>query len=227
MIPNDMSGHVATHPDHVGVRHTLTVREVEAMLVAAGIVRSHRHVLRMCKSGMLDALKIPGGPSGEEWYVTPDSVPRAIGDLKQIEEQRARRVAAQPAIPDHVAPAEPLNQDTDMSGHVAPQPAASVTENKDGIGTTRHDMPRHTATKSDLSQDVGAGESTTSRYVALLERDNEFLREQVAKKDNHLEDLSKRFGETQFLLGAMQKMLAPLLGQSDPFARTPPSDQKR
>ena len=62
------------------------------------------------------------------------------------------------------------------------------------------------------------GESDVTRYVALLERDNEFLREQVEKKDEQITDLSKRFGETQTLLGAMQRMLAPLLGQADPFA---------
>jgi len=49
------------------------------------------------------------------------------------------------------------------------------------------------------------------------ERDNEFLRDQVKKKDEQITDLSKRFGETQTLLGAMQRMLAPLLGQADPF----------
>jgi hypothetical protein len=59
----------------------------------------------------------------------------------------------------------------------------------------------------------------------LLERDNEFLREQVSKKDDQISDLSKRFNETQILLGAMQKMLAPMLGQADPF-NTPPQDRE-
>ena len=67
-----------------------------------------------------------------------------------------------------------------------------------------------TATHDDTGED-------TSRYVALLERDNEFLRDQVKKKDDQITDLSNRFGETQTLLGAMQRMLAPLLGQADPF----------
>src|SRR5207247_2165285 len=69
----------------------------------------------------------------------------------------------------------------------------------------------------ETSQKGGETEPATARYVTLLERDNEFLREQVTKKDEQITDLSKRFGETQTLLGAMQRMLAPLLGQSDPF----------
>jgi hypothetical protein len=75
-----------------------------------------------------------------------------------------------------------------------------------------------------------ATEPAMSRYVALLESDNEFLREQVKKKDDQITDLSDRFGQTQSLLGAMQRMLAPLLGQGDPFNKPPESreftDQK-
>ena len=100
---SDTARHDAPQPDIVEARHTLTVREVEVLLARAGVQRSHRHVLRLCQSGMLDAVKIPGGPSGEEWYVTPESVPKAIGDLKQIDAQRARRSLPQPAMADHVA----------------------------------------------------------------------------------------------------------------------------
>ena len=66
-----------------------------------------------------------------------------------------------------------------------------------------------------------------TRYVASLERENEFLRDQVVKKDEQITDLSKRFGETQTLLGAMQRMLAPLLRQPDPFGVQPESREAR
>ena len=98
----DTARHDAPQPDNVEARHTLTVREVEVLLTNAGVQRSHRHVLRLCQSGMLDAVKVPGGPSGDEWYVAPISVPKAIGDLKQIDAQRARRTPPQPAASDHV-----------------------------------------------------------------------------------------------------------------------------
>ena len=71
----------------------------------------------------------------------------------------------------------------------------------------------------ETSQKGSETEPATTRYVTLLESDIEFLRDQVSKKDEQISDLSKRFGETQALLGATQRMLAPLLGQSDPFNR--------
>ena len=74
--------------------------------------------------------------------------------------------------------------------------------------------------KEEDRDDAGATHLDTSRYVALLERDNDFLREQVEKKDEQISDLSNRFSETQTLLGAMQRMFAPLLGQADPFKST-------
>src|SRR5438105_8611493 len=97
----DPARHGAPQPDEV--RHTLTIREVETMLAEAGVQRSHRHVMRMCQTGMLDASKFPGGPSGDEWRITQASVPKAIGDLKQIDELRARRSPSQPAVSEHVA----------------------------------------------------------------------------------------------------------------------------
>jgi hypothetical protein len=116
-------------PQHDDLRHTLTVREVEALLANAGVQRSHRHVLRLCQSGMLDAVKIPGGPSGEEWYVTPASVPKAIGDLKQIDAQRARRSPTQPATPGHDAHDIPITTDHDTARHAALQPDVFNTKN--------------------------------------------------------------------------------------------------
>ena len=51
------------------------------------------------------------------------------------------------------------------------------------------------------------------------------LKGQLVAKDQQITDLSTRFGnlsdrfaDTQKLLGAMQRMFAPLLGQADPYA---------
>lgn len=95
----------------------------------------------------------------------------------------------------------------DTASHGAPKPAMSISDTE-GATETQLDM---------------------SRYVTLLERDNEFLREQVQKKDDQIQDLSQRFSETQTLLGAMQRMIAPLLGQADPFksARDPGEEVTR
>ena len=132
----DTARHDAPQPDDV--RHTLSVREVETLLAKAGVQRSHRHVLRLCQSGMLDAVKIPGGPSGEEWYVSPASVPKAIGDLKQIDAQRARRSPTQPAASDHDAAKIPQTNDHDIAGRSATQQDAAGTNDKDD----RRNAPR-------------------------------------------------------------------------------------
>lgn len=120
----DSARHSAPQPDLLDARHTLTVRAVEALFAKEGVQRSHRHVLRLCQSGMLDAVKVPGGPTGDEWYVSPASVPKAIGDLKQIDAQRAaRRSTAQPAVAGFDAPEIPNNIHQDTAGHSRPQHA--------------------------------------------------------------------------------------------------------
>ncbi len=71
-----------------------------------------------------------------------------------------------------------------------------------------------------------------SAFVTQLEKrideKNEvidLLKGQLVAKDQQISDLSTRFGnlsdrfaDTQKLLGAMQRMFAPLLGQGDPYS---------
>jgi hypothetical protein len=190
---SDTSRQVA--PSHDPLRHTLSVHEVEGQLLAAGVPRSRRHIQRLCKNQSFDAAPLG---ANDEWYIAPDSVPKVIGDLRALEEQRARRVAAHRDVTHHVVPKISPIHESDVPRHDAPQRDSSLRENKEEISATPND---------------------TSRYVALLERDNEFLRDQVKKKDEQISDLSTRFSETQTLLGAMQRMFAPLLGQAHPFTK--------
>jgi len=194
-----MPRHTATQQDNDALRHTLSLTDVEALLTDAGVPRSHRHVQRLCKSAAFDAQLLPGS-SGDQWRIAPHSVQKVIGDLRAIEEQRARHTATQ----------------HDTSHRVAVDSAPPIEAD-----TARHGAPQHDTSGEQDSHEASTSQPDTSRYVALLERDNEFLREQVQKKDVQITDLSKRFGETQTLLGAMQRMLAPLLGQADPFTSVP------
>ncbi len=125
------------------------MREVEVFHANAGVQRSHRHVLRLCQSGMLDAVKIPGGPSGEEWYAAPASVPKAIGDLKQIDAQSARRSVTQPAATDHVMVEIPEPIEKDTARRDVPQPDASELKNEAGAGVTASAIGRHATTELD------------------------------------------------------------------------------
>src|SRR5215213_10105548 len=86
----DTSGHVATRRDDL---HTMSVRQLKTTIAAAGIVMSHRQLIRHCKAGTFDAVKLPAANNVEEWFVAPASLEKGIADIKVLQEHRARRVA--------------------------------------------------------------------------------------------------------------------------------------
>jgi len=200
----DTASHSAPQLDNGELRHTLSVHDVGAELVAAGVPRSHRQIIRYCETAMLDAVKVPG-PTGAQWFVSPASLPKAIGDLKQWEAQRARRSSPEQDTSDHVALEKDRNTNSDTASHGAPEPAVSNKQTSEKGSET---------------------EPATARYVEQLEKRIEekddvigLLKGQLVAKDEQIGELSTRYRETHSLLGAMQRMFAPLLGQSDPYTR--------
>src|ERR1700730_1393684 len=115
---SDTAGHGTPRQDSDGLRHTMSLKEAEAALLTAGVPRSHRHVVRLCKSGAFDAAKRPGG-SGDEWFIAPQSIPKVIGDLPSIEEARARHSQPQHAASDHFAPEKFNDGSSDTARHDA------------------------------------------------------------------------------------------------------------
>jgi hypothetical protein len=90
--------------------------------------------------------------------------------------------------------------------------------------TTGRDQPRpDAAVRAAETQDNSGGEPLASdreqprpaavddRYVALLERDNEFLREQVSTKDAQI-------SQANILTQGIQRLIAGLTGTPDPSA---------
>lgn len=185
-LMDDTARHSALQPDEV--RHTLTVREVEVMLAEAGVPRSHRHVLRMCQTGMLDAVKFPGGPTGDEWHVTPVSVPKAVGDLKQIDAQRARRSATRPA----------------MAAYAAPTFDPIAAEQRDDIPTTQPAVARHGALDHDIYEHP---------YVKRLESQVEKIEKKYDDQVRRTEDIQLK---SQQQIIELQRMTA--IGQSQTLA---------
>ena len=206
---DDTTGLGRPQQDDDQLRHTLTVHEVGERLGAAGVPRSERQIKRYCESGFLDAKKVPG-PTGDQWFVAPHALPKLIGDLQQWQMQRAGHSQTRPAVAEHVTPEKPNAENADTPGLGRPQQA-----------TTDNDKTEREA-----------GEVVTSGYVTQLEtRISEkddvigLLKGQLVAKDQQITDLSTRFGnlsdrfaDTQKLLGAMQRMFAPLLGQGDPYS---------
>ena len=96
-----------------------------------------------------------------------------------------------------------------MTSRDLPRPVATTVaaENKD-------DMPRQEpATPPDQSRPAATTPPEDSRYVGALERENEFLRDQVVVKDTQIREMTERARETNVLIGGLQKMLSPLLGR--------------
>lgn len=213
----DMPGLGRPQQDNDQLRHTLTVHEVGEQLSAVGVPRSERQIKRYCETGFLDATKIPG-PTGEQWFIAPAALPKLIGDLQQWQMQRAGQSQTRPAMTTSVTVERPSEQNSDMPGSGRPQPAM---------------------TDKQIVQEPAAGHTLTSGYVTQLEKRIDekdevigLLKGQLNAKDQQITDLSTRFGnlsdrfaDTQKLLGAMQRMFAPLLGQADPYAPADKSDE--
>src|SRR5262245_31843326 len=87
----DTSGHVATDRDML---HTVTLRELEQQVANAGVLISHRQLMRHCAAGTFDAKKLPATNNVEEWLIAPASIEKGIADIKTLQEQRARRDAS-------------------------------------------------------------------------------------------------------------------------------------
>ena len=179
--------------------YTLSVDAVADRYAKAGHPRTIRTLQRYCVSGHLDAQKV-ATTLGDKYLVTPQSVARHIAQIQEL--TSLDNVATRRDEPRSVAPP------------VAEHPSHATQE---PLPATDDDQPRPTAT----------GEIDVSRYVGQLEKRIEekddvigLLKGQLIAKDEQISELSTRYRETHSLLGAMQRMFAPLLGQSDPY-KTP------
>src|ERR1044071_3604376 len=122
-------------------------------------------------------------PYGEKYLITPASVAKHIAYIEETRQTLTGRDE-----PRHVV--APPQQET-------PVPA------EPRLAPTSLDQPRQTAAEADA----------VSRYVARLEGENGFLREQITVKDVQIKDLTERARETNHLIAGLQKMLTPLLGR--------------
>ena len=140
---------------------------------------------------------------------TPRSVQRycAKGHLEArlIETGFGEKYLITPAsVEKHIAYIDEVNPTTgrDLSRRVA---TTVVQQNQERQAPTEHD----------LSRQVAAPTPDMSRYVGALERETEFLREQIGVKDTQIAALLERDKETNFLIRGLQTMLSPLLGAGE------------
>ena len=136
---SDTFGHDASRRDAL---HTLTVRELETAIAAAGVVMSRRQLVRHCKSGTFDAVKLPATNNVEEWFVSPASIEKGIADIKVLQEQRHRRDATRRDVTAMTPPEIANDGDTDVVRPDATRPGTTGKEPLPEIDTTRQDTSR-------------------------------------------------------------------------------------
>jgi hypothetical protein len=124
-------------------------------------------------------------PYGEKYLITPASVAKHIAYIEEVRQTVAGRDEPRPAAATATAEIQVTDDER--------QPA------------TGRDEPRQTAANNEMM----------SRYVAHLEGENAYLREQNTTKDGQIKDLTERARETNHLIAGLQKMLTPLLGRGD------------
>ena len=191
----DTPSHSSPQLDNGEVRHTLSVHDVGEALVSAGVPRSHRQIIRYCETGMLDAVKVPG-PTGPQWYVSPSSVPKAIGDLKQWEAQRAGQSSPKQDMSEHVVVERERITNSATASHGAPQPAMSDKETRQ-LGSET--------------------EPVMARYVEQLEKRIEekddvigMLRGELAQRNEEIVRRNERERETNILIRGLQNLVLQL-----------------
>jgi hypothetical protein len=108
------------------------------------------------------------------------------------------------------------------------QPRPVATE--DAAPTLQIEEPTIAATKSDTSRPVATNDDT-SRYVAHLENENEFLRGQISVKDSQIETsnkqiaaLTERVGESNKLFLGFQQLLGLRSSTKDEKGARPAAD---
>ena len=198
----DTSSHDATRPDNL---HTMSARELEAKIAAAGITMSYRQVIRHCEAQTFDAIKIPAANNVKHWFVAPASVEKGIADIRALQELRARHDATRHDVSDSDAPEKPIQTDTDTSSHDATRPDMTREQNQPQKVVTQHDMTRHVST-TDL-------DIYEHPYVKKLEERCEKLEDKLDAQYRRTEEIQR---DNQKQLIELQRMTA--VGNSQTLA---------
>lgn len=133
-------------------------------------------------------------PFGEKYLISPSSVAKHIAYIEEVRPTATGRVESRPVA-------------TDVALEL------------------RHDEPRpEPATLADTPRHVATGPDMNDKYVARLEGEVAFLRDEISTKNDQIKELTERSRETNVLIGGLQRMLSPLLGSPDPH---PPARDDR
>ena len=203
----DMSRQGATSADE----YTLTIDDALLRYEHAGHPRTPRSIQRYCSHGHLDCLR-QQTPFGEKYLITPASIARHLAQIAELA-QATRRDMSRPDAAQYARSFGNDNPRPDATGHdtqkiVAANPSPENLDNPPQAGTSiSADETRPVATRPDMSD----------KYVDRLEGEVAFLRDEISTKNAQIKELTERSRETNLLVGGLQRLIAPLLGQPDPY----------
>lgn len=208
----DQPRHVATSLD---TDFTLTIDEALERYARAGLPRTPRSVQRYCAKGHLEARLIETS-FGEKYLISPASLDKHIAYIQEINDATSRDMSRPFAVdnanhPSHDNRRQEATTTPDQPRHVA---TGGVTADENPTAAARQ-AATSVATSSDQPRQVATTDADT-RYVARLESEVDFLRGQVATKDEQIKELTERSRETNVLIGGLQRLFAPMLGSADP-----------
>jgi hypothetical protein len=123
---------------------------------------------------------------GVKYMISPDSVAKHIAYIEEV---------------------RPVATVRDQSRPVATEHAAQTSTEIVSETATGDDKPRPVATRHVEQLETRLGEKDS---------EIQFLRSEVAVKNDQIKDLTERARETNHLIAGLQRMLTPLLGGSAP-----------
>lgn len=145
---------------------------------------------------------------------TPRSIQRYCAkghlDCRRIETPFGEKYLITPAsVANHVAYIEEV------------RPLATRRDGLRQVATIEAAAQSHFGEQVDTSTSPDPSRPVATQYMARLEGENQFLRQQITVKDEQIKDLTERARETNHLIAGLQKMLTPLLGRPAERAESP------
>ena len=209
----DLSRQDATDPEF---NYSLSIEQVADRYAAAGHPRTHRTIQRYCAKGHLDARKITTA-FGDKYLVAPYSVTRHIAQTNEV-------ISFSEQATSHDTPRQDAagrdKSRQDATGRDDVQQAGGQNDSAPALEA----LPHEAATGPDTSRTATTG--VGQRYVGALERENDFLRDQIRIKDTQIGELSSRARETNILIKGLQDLFMRLQpGRPEPRTHEPSSTE--
>jgi len=186
---------------------TIGVDEAAELYARAGHPRTIRRIQKYCARGDLVCCKVETA-FGEKYMITRSSIDKHIG---QIEDALAAsgRAPARPGAPMNVSEIASVfehDQTAPIGARTRPDAPSDAEQKLENSITADAASELRSTPPGDAQARPDAPQIYQERYLAHLEKENEFLREQNTV-------LLERVKETNILTQGLQKMLSPLLGR--------------